>query len=459
MERRKFLATSLATSGLALAALEGRAAAQGAGFGGLIDLRAFGARGDGVTDDTSAFLSALAAVPRGGALFVDFGVFRLTSAISIPRSMMIFGAGWISPQYQTQLGAPGWSRVSGSVLYFSNPASAGFSYQLSPGGPSSPNESALNLRHVAIRGPGSGTNTGILIGGNPSLFWGMTSACWIDVLVGNFDTGVSFGGCQQNTFLGLRVRGCNTGIIWTDSDNTTNWFYGGEVQNTNVYGWNENGNGSKNNLLGMLFQNAGATAIRLQGSGYTIADCWFENASNTGNDILVLGGSHRIIRNIGFRKSIVLYNSGCIGVLIDQNLFQQDPPNGVTINNYIPPIRGNYIGPNNQNCIITDNSGDLNDLGGGAFQTYNLDADLTVTPLGLGTEITVNITSLLTADRNCTLATTNAVVGRTRVRVLNNSLGGHNVNVRVGNTLLRTLPPGTVGYFMCAPGSTYVVAE
>src|SRR5262249_58852593 len=164
----------------------------------------------------------------------------------------------------------------------------------------------------------------------------------------------------------------------------------------------------------------GATAVRLQGSGYTIADCWFENASITGNDMVVLGGHHRIIRNIGFRKSIVLYNSDCEGVLIDQNLFQPDHPNGVTINSYIPTIHGNYIGPNNANCIITDNSGDLNDLGGGAFQTYTLDADLTVTPLGLGTEISVNIISALTGDRNCTLATTNAV-GRTRVRVLNNN--------------------------------------
>jgi hypothetical protein len=287
----------------------------------------------------------------------------------------------------------------------------------------------------------------------------MTSACWVDALIGNFGTALAFGGCQQNTFLGLRVRGCNTGILWTDSNNTTNWFYGGEVQNTTTYGWNEDGGGSKNNIIGMLFQNAGATAIRLQGSGYTIVDCWFENASVTGNDILMLGGYHRIIRNIGFRKSIVLYNSDCVGVLIDQNLFQQNPPNGVTINYYVPPIRGNYIGPNNVNCIITDNSGDLNDFGGGAFQTYNLDADLTVTPLGLGTEITVNITSALTADRYCTLVTTNAVVGRTRVRVLNNSTGGHTISVRVGSTVLKTLAPGAVGYFMFAPGSTYVVAE
>jgi hypothetical protein len=65
----------------------------------------------------------------------------------------------------------------------------------------------------------------------------------------------------------------------------------------------------------------------------------------------------------------VLYNSGCVGVLIDQNIFQPSPAKGVTINSYIPTIRGNYIGPNNVNCIITDNSGDLNDLGGGAFQT------------------------------------------------------------------------------------------
>src|SRR5712664_3428515 len=377
MERRNFLTASLAATGLATLSSSQRALAQSGGGGGLIDVRAFGAKGDGTTDDTAAVRAAIAAVPRGGALFVPFGVFRLTSSLAIPRSMMIFGAGWILPQHQNQFGAAGWTNARGSVLHFSNPASAGFTYQLRPGGPGF-YDSCLNLMHLAITGPGSGTSTGVLIGGNPALFWGMTSACWVDVLIGNFGTGVAFGGCQQNTFLGLRVRGCNTGILMTDSNNTTNWFYGGEVQDTTTYGWNEDGGGSKNNLIGMLFQNAGATAIRLQGSGYTIVDCWFENASVTGNDILMLGGYHRIIRNIGFRKSIVLYNSGCVGVLVDQNLFQPDPPNGITINFYIPPIRGNYVGPNNANCIITDNSGDLNDFGGGAFQTYNLDADLTV---------------------------------------------------------------------------------
>src|SRR5262249_319357 len=132
MQRRRFLAASLATSGLALATRQ-RALAQT--FGGLIDLRAFGAKGDGVTDDTAAVKAAIAAVPRGGALFVPFGKFRITSAIAIPRSMMIFGTGWTSPQYQTQFGGAGWSRASGSVPYFSNP-SAGFLYQLPTGGSS-----------------------------------------------------------------------------------------------------------------------------------------------------------------------------------------------------------------------------------------------------------------------------------------------------------------------------------
>lgn len=425
---------------------------------GRINVKEFGATGNGTTDDTGAVTAALAAVPRGGALYVPFGIYNLTSSIAIPHSLAIYGDGWISSQYQTQFGAAGWSRVRGSVLYFSNPASAGFTYQVPTGGPCGQYDSAFNLMNLAMTGPGSGENTGILIGGDPNL-WGMTSACWVNVLIGNFTTGISFGGCEQSTFVGLRVRGCNTGILMTDNANTTNWFFGGEVQNTTTYGWNEDGGGAKNNLIGMLFQNAGETAIRLQGSGYTIVDCWFENSSITGNDILVLGGNHKIIRNNGFRKGIVFYNSDCAGVLIDQNIFQPSPLSGVTLNSYIPIISGNYIGPNNTNCIITDNSGGLNDFGGGAFQTHNLDADLIVTPLGIGTEITVNITAALTADRICSLAATNAVVARTRVRVLNNSTGGHNVNVKNGNLTLKVLAPGAVGYFMFAPGQTYVVAS
>ena len=62
MQRRNFLTASLAATGLASVGASERAFAQSGGGWGLIDVRAFGARGDGTTDDTAAVRAAIAAV-------------------------------------------------------------------------------------------------------------------------------------------------------------------------------------------------------------------------------------------------------------------------------------------------------------------------------------------------------------------------------------------------------------
>jgi hypothetical protein len=55
-------------------------------------LKDFGAKGDGVTDDTIAIQNAISAADAAGqAVYVPIGVFRYTSTLTIPRGVILFG--------------------------------------------------------------------------------------------------------------------------------------------------------------------------------------------------------------------------------------------------------------------------------------------------------------------------------------------------------------------------------
>ncbi len=62
-----------------------------------IDIRDFGAKGDGKTDDTSAFQNALEkAGENGGVVSVPPGQYRLNGIISIPEGVALEGS-WPGP--------------------------------------------------------------------------------------------------------------------------------------------------------------------------------------------------------------------------------------------------------------------------------------------------------------------------------------------------------------------------
>lgn len=59
-----------------------------------IDVRAYGAVGDGVTDDTGAIQAALNAVAfTGGRVYLPFGTYKVSSTLTISNSTELFGVG------------------------------------------------------------------------------------------------------------------------------------------------------------------------------------------------------------------------------------------------------------------------------------------------------------------------------------------------------------------------------
>jgi hypothetical protein len=105
-----------------------------------VNIRDFGGRGDGRTDDTGALLKAIAACPIGGKVFLPAGDYMITDLIEINRSVVIAGAGMdrtklILPNYLVDLHprpgntsghnpAPLWS-WSGGYIEFNNTSEVG----------------------------------------------------------------------------------------------------------------------------------------------------------------------------------------------------------------------------------------------------------------------------------------------------------------------------------------------
>src|SRR5690606_29999756 len=58
----------------------------------VVDVRAFGAKGDGATNDVSAFNAAMNSLPNGGIVLVPPGTYLLGSGLTIREKIALVGA-------------------------------------------------------------------------------------------------------------------------------------------------------------------------------------------------------------------------------------------------------------------------------------------------------------------------------------------------------------------------------
>ena len=85
---------------------------------GQSDVRAYGAKGDGVSDDTAAFQQALNAryLAGGGTVFVPAGRYRIASHLLVPRAVTLRGV-WEAPPIPVSFKPAGETpRLAGSIL-------------------------------------------------------------------------------------------------------------------------------------------------------------------------------------------------------------------------------------------------------------------------------------------------------------------------------------------------------
>ena len=81
----------------------------------------YNAQGDGVTNDTTAFKNAIAALPStGGALYVPAGYYRIHERLTVGKNVHLFGdnAGIRNSKYGEAVPTDPWGAYTGSVLVF-----------------------------------------------------------------------------------------------------------------------------------------------------------------------------------------------------------------------------------------------------------------------------------------------------------------------------------------------------
>jgi sugar lactone lactonase YvrE len=88
-----------------------------------LDAQTFGAKADGVTDDSAAWQAAIdkaAATPNGGVLFIPSGRYRITRTIYVWRAVRLFGYGSTRPVLVLGPNTPGYQKGIGLMVMFTN---------------------------------------------------------------------------------------------------------------------------------------------------------------------------------------------------------------------------------------------------------------------------------------------------------------------------------------------------
>ena len=215
---------------------------------GYINVVSQGATGDGETDDTVAIQAAITACPQGGMVYIppcaSGKFYKLTETLTVDKAIRLVGAGYHAASgvldgavlRQTGRGqdvlscsgveglvvehlalggvegtgnalslGTGVKRSVFSDLFIPGAGNAGLAIELG--------ENALNTYESVHVSTGLGLDyatplVGIEVSGGPNL--------WSNCGVSDVGTGINLNG--YGTWVGLRLQGCETGIVWSGTD-------------------------------------------------------------------------------------------------------------------------------------------------------------------------------------------------------------------------------------------------
>jgi hypothetical protein len=281
--------------------------------GPVFNVRAYGAIGDGSTDDTIAIQAAItAAAAVSGIVYFPVGIYKF-STLAITGLITLQGSGWnvnLNVLGAFSLPAYGTSTNFGGTILRST-ATSGKAISFSPAAPGE-----ICLRDLAVVGPGSGSSVGLAIGTSSlSVVGGVISNVW----VGNFATGVVLANVEDYAITGLRIRGCTTGIsLLTNSNNDV--FVNLDVEYC-VTGLVMDSSSLGNTVYSGVFQENTGAACTLNGSCNALYNCYFENPSCT-YAVSVVGGTSNAIRDsiLSWPADNINIGSNAVCTLVDNYL-------------------------------------------------------------------------------------------------------------------------------------------
>jgi hypothetical protein len=266
------------------------------------NVKNFGAKGNGIANDTAAFTAAIAAkdAAGGGVIAIPLGTYILSSAIDLGSQPCVLRGSYWKCGNTSSFGDSSWNSLtslSGTILHFTSTTNGiTISTSLADG-------RLFNIEHLCLVGPGSGTTTGIDCSSDQVVTLNITDVC-----VANFSSGYFLGLSESGKSYNLFIFGCSVGLdgrTYLSSNYTNQHFYGINIQacsdamilsglQTVFYG-------------GLVQNNTRGITIKAYSTGGTAEHffngIWFEdNGPPEGGPDVILDSSPGPIEDIGFEQ-------------------------------------------------------------------------------------------------------------------------------------------------------------
>ena len=279
-------------------------------WSGPVNVKWFGAKGDGVTLDTASVQAAITLIQTNGSGVVYFpassGAY-ICGALSFNNNngnVTLSGDGWQNTNNDV-FGSANWAtNVRGSVIR--STAASGNAILLS-------SILGSNIKNIAIIGPGSGTAIGV----NVTSGIGASSQCfWENSLIANFAQGVDMNAMLSSKFDSVIIRGCTTGWKLSNSSND-NIFVNCQFEMFTVKGlWLVAS--AQNDLYGCLFQSFTGSGIYGETTGFRslhVHGCYFESQAANTYAINLNGGDYHTIQNCWFSSLYGTHDSDRVNIV------------------------------------------------------------------------------------------------------------------------------------------------
>lgn len=271
----------------------------------IVDVKRFGAVGDGVTDDTNAFQLAINALPTGGAVLVPPGIYKITSPLTAYVGVLLRG----ETRNDLSSNTNGSGNVASPTILWGS-AAPGYMYTIKP------------------------RNTGDAIwgGGSENIEWNGNDVAIGGVLLSNTRYALFDGRVRQVTYAGVVVNsvgGSATNFSQKNHIRSLEFVYGASSACQNAHGLVLGGD---NNTVGATQQLVGDVS-GLTYNGYLIRIAETDNAQ--------FGSVHGYVPPGGAGGTIQLVNAGAQPS--NHNLFTYVVGRVVMANNLIGNTFLNYI--------------------------------------------------------------------------------------------------------------------